>query len=233
MKLSVIVPCFNEAANIPLILKRFEESINRSGIELILVDNGSTDNSQSVLAELLPNYSFARVVKVEHNQGYGFGILSGLKAAEGEFLCWTHADMQTDPGDVIKALYLVENAATPEKTFVKGTRKGRPLRDNIFSLGMGLFNSIYLGAFLTEINAQPNLFHRSFFNSFVAPPYDFSLDLYAYYLARRQKLTIIRFPVLFPERIHGHSHWNIDFASKWKLIKRTLKFSVKLKRELQ
>lgn len=45
MKLSIVVPCYNEQENIPLLLKRFEEVIKREDMEVILVDNGSTDES--------------------------------------------------------------------------------------------------------------------------------------------------------------------------------------------
>ena len=54
MKLSIVVPCYNDEQNIPLILNRFGEIIKRENIEVILVDNGSTDDSALVLAELLP-----------------------------------------------------------------------------------------------------------------------------------------------------------------------------------
>lgn len=83
MKLSIVVPCYNEEQNIPLILNRFGEIIKREDIEVILVDNGSTDDSALVLAELLPKYAFARTVRVEVNQGYGYGILQGLRQCRG------------------------------------------------------------------------------------------------------------------------------------------------------
>ena len=56
--------------------------------------------------------------------------------------------------------------------------------------------------------------------------------VYALYMARRKGLKVLRFPVDFPERVHGESKWNTGLASKWKFIKRTLDFSVKLKRAL-
>ena len=68
MKLSIVIPCYNEGKNIPLILSRFDEVINRKDIEALLVNNGSTDNSEEVLDELLPKYPFARVVNVQENR---------------------------------------------------------------------------------------------------------------------------------------------------------------------
>ena len=108
MKLSVVIPCYDEADNIPLILERFDGIIKRDDIEVVLVDNGSTDSSPEVLNTLLPKYPFAKTIRVEVNQGYGYGIVQGLKVSTGEFIGWTHADMQTDPADLLKALDIIE-----------------------------------------------------------------------------------------------------------------------------
>ncbi len=231
MKLSVVIPCYNEALNIPLILQRFQAVIHRKDIEVILVDNGSTDQSEQILRKLIPIYPFAKTVRVVNNQGYGYGILEGLKVAQGTFVGWTHADMQTDPKDVIRALELAEKMPTPY-VFVKGTRHGRSIFDNIFTWGMGLFETLLLRTWLWDINAQPNIFSRQLLDSWKQPPFDFSLDLFALYQAKKLKYSIMRFPVIFPQRIHGQSHWNSGLRAKWKFIKRTLEFSFKLKKGL-
>jgi len=108
VKLSLIIPCYNEAKNLPLLLERCASLGNSENIEVVLVDNGSSDNSSEVLQRLLPKFPHCRSVRVEINQGYGFGILAGLKAAHGNLLAWTHADMQTDPKDILQALELFE-----------------------------------------------------------------------------------------------------------------------------
>lgn len=232
MKLSIIVPCYNEAENIPLILKKFAECIKNEEIEVILVNNGSTDESAKILDVLLPSYSFAKTVLVPVNQGYGYGILQGLKAASGSFIGWTHADMQTDPADVLKAYHILEDSNWKENIFVKGNRKGRGLFDQFFTTGMSIFETLYLGKRLYDINAQPNIFAKSFFEKWQNPPFDFSLDLYALFMARVNKLELKRIKVEFPPRIHGESHWNNgSLKAKWKFIKRTLDFSKKLKKE--
>jgi len=232
MKLSIVVPCYNEEKNIPLILEKFNEVIDRDDIEVLLVNNGSTDNSKEIMNKLVPNFNFARVVTVENNQGYGFGITSGLKESQGEFIGYTHADMQTDPADVLKALDIIKKQDNPKNCYVKGDRKGRAGIDQFFTMGMSTFETIYLGKKLWDINAQPNIFHRSFFEKLTNIPKDFSLDLYFLYTAQKQGLEVIRFDVIFPERIYGESSWNTGFSSKWKFIKRTLDFSFKLKKEL-
>ena len=116
---------------------------------------------------------------------------------------------------------------------MKGLRKGRPLFDVLFSVGMGIFETLYFGKKFIDINAQPNLFPKAFFEKWDNPPTDFSLDLYAYYMALDANLPVIRFPVLFPERVHGHSKWNTGLKAKYKFIKRTLSFSIELKQKIR
>jgi glycosyltransferase involved in cell wall biosynthesis len=230
MKYSLVIPCYNEAANLPLLLDRCKTLSDHQNIEIILIDNGSTDSSSQVLSELLPSYRHCKSIRVEKNQGYGFGILAGLKVAQGDILGWTHADMQTDPKDLLRAIQIFE--ANGNQLYVKGMRIGRPLADVVFTIGMSIFESILLRTRLWDINAQPNLFPRGFFESWENPPHDFSLDLYAYFLARHQGLPVHRFSVKFGERAHGVSHWNVNWAAKVKFIRRTIDFSIELKKRL-
>ena len=230
MHLSIIIPCYNEEENIPLILEKFQKAIKGEDMEVVLVDNGSTDGTPGLLVKLLPAYPFARAVRVPVNQGYGYGILQGLQQAKGTFIGWIHADMQTDPADVVKAYHLLHSNNWNRKLYIKGNRKGRGLIDQFFTMGMGIFETLYLKKRLYDVNAQPNIFSRAFFNKWKNPPYDFALDLYALYMARLWKLKVIRFSVSFPPRIHGTSHWNTGVAAKWKFIKRTVSFSKKMKK---
>jgi glycosyltransferase involved in cell wall biosynthesis len=231
VNLSLIIPCYNEAANLPLLLPRCAEITKSGDIEVVLVDNGSTDDTPDVLAKLLPEHPGCRSVRIEVNQGYGFGILSGLRAGTGDILAWTHADMQTDPADVIAGLEIFR-ASNTERTFVKGRRYGRPLADVAFTIGMSFFETLLMMRPLWDINAQPTMFPRSFFETWDNPPHDFSLDLFAYYQARRAGLGIRRFPVRFGERAHGTSHWNVDWKSKIKFIRRTIDYSLRLRANL-
>nr|WP_246654332.1 glycosyltransferase family 2 protein [Azospirillum formosense] len=228
----MVIPCYNEARNLPLLLARAGEAFVRPDVELVLVDNGSTDDTPSVLRDLLPAHPFARSVRVEVNQGYGFGILSGLRAARGRVLGWTHADMQTDPADALTGFALFDGAADPDRLFVKGRRQHRPLGDAVFTAGMGMFETLLLRQPMWDINAQPTLFGRGFFESWDDAPHDFSLDLYAFYMARARGLEVKRFPVLFGERAHGVSHWNVNWRAKAKFIRRTVDFSLALRKRI-
>lgn len=230
MKYSIVIPCYNEEKNIkPLIEKCY--SILRDDLEIILLDNGSTDNSRSIFSSYKKIYKKIRFLKLNKNKGYGNGILFALKQAKGDIIGWTHADLQTDPGDIIKAISFFELNTDP--LFVKGTRKGRPFTDNFFTFFMTIFESLLLRTIMFDINAQPTLFNKQFFKIWKNPPKDFSLDLYAYYMAKTQKIKIVRFPVFFHKRIYGVSSWNIGFISKYKFIKRTIQYSLTMKSHLK
>ena len=231
MKFSLIIPCYNESKSLPQLLERCTPLTQKGNIEVILVDNGSKDETSTVLDTLLPQYPGCRSIRVEQNQGYGFGITSGLSAATGDILGWTHADLQTDPADLLQGIALFEQFG--KNTLVKGKRYGRPLSDTVFTAGMSLFETILFRRGFWDINAQPNLFPRNFFESWVnIAPKDFSLDLFVYFMAQKKGLAIKRFPVKFGKRVFGTSHWNIDWKAKKKFIMRTIQFSLELKKQV-
>jgi polyisoprenyl-phosphate glycosyltransferase len=232
--LSLVIPCFNERKNLPLLIARISESFAAgSALEVILVDNGSSDGSSPLFVQAAREHSMIRSLRVEVNQGYGFGILAGLDAARGAHLGFCHADMQTDPADALVALRRIRESSRPERVYLKGRRYGRPLNDVAFTVGMSAFETLLLRVPLWDINAQPNVFPRAFYESVRAgAPHDFSLDLYLYHAAKVRGLEVVRFPVRFGERAHGVSHWNIDWRSKLKFIKRTVDFSLELQRRI-
>ena len=226
--LSVILPCYNESKGLENILNRFQEAGKDISFELILVDNGSTDNSAEVLASLVPKFSFARSIRVEKNVGYGHGIFTGLQNARGELLAWSHADLQTDPGDVFRALELYQKAPRSVPHLVKGRRNGRSLAERVVSRGMEVAAFMLLRGFLTEINAQPKLFHRSLLEHLTSPPTDFNFDVYVLNQARRHGWQIEAFDVSFPPRKYGQSNWAATWRSKIRTIARSTWFMFKL-----
>jgi glycosyltransferase involved in cell wall biosynthesis len=229
-KLSIIVPCYNEGETIPHLLARYAKALGtRNDVEVILVNDGSKDNTREVLEEEKSLYPFLTIVNVYPNAGYGNAVTTGLLAATGEIIGWTHGDLQTPPEDMLRALVLFEQYKGHAPLYIKGKRYGRPLFDCIFTFGMSVFESILFGTLLYDINAQPNVFKRSFLEKWENPPKDFSLDLYAFLLAHKSDYHIIRFPVHFGERFAGVSSWNTSWKNKYKFIKRTIDFSLKLR----
>jgi len=225
MKLSLVIPCYNEAGNILPLLDKCKH-FSSSEIEIILINNGSTDNTESEILNHIHKYPCCKSFSIANNVGYGHGILTGLRKASGDIIGWTHADLQTDPTDILKALPLMKDK---NDIFLKGRRYGRPFMDVLFTFGMSCFETFLLKKILYDINAQPTLFSRNFLELWKNPPEDFSLDLYAYYLAKVHGLNIIRIPVLFGKRNYGESKWNTGLTARVKFIKRTISFSLKLR----
>lgn len=226
MKISIIIPCYNEAESLPELVALIRSADFDDGYEIILVDNGSTDETETILPSLLEGDAKIRSIRINQNQGYGHGILEGLKSAEGDILAWTHADLQTNPADIKTAAAFFE---INPNAFVKGRRYGRPVIDVLFTVGMSFFEILLLRRIFWDINAQPTVFSKKFFDTWDQPPTDFSLDLFAYFMAKKFKLAVKRFPVHFGDRQFGKSHWNVDWKSKYKFIRRTINFSLELK----
>lgn len=231
MILSIIIPCYNEARNLPLLLDAFSQVNFSQQIEVILVENGSSDESANLLKSLSPSYPFLKTIYLSQNEGYGGGIIRGLSEAKGNFIAWTHADLQIQPADFLNVLKLLKEKNFSKNIFIKGTRQGRSYFDQFFTISMAIFESLLLRQWLWDINSQPNVFHRSFLSNLLIPPSDFSFDLYFYVKAKKKGLEICRFPVTFAPRKYGISSWNTGFKGKWKFIKRTFALSLILKKE--
>lgn len=231
MKLSVVLPCFNEAENLPGLVERYREVWPEYEAELILVNNGSTDRSAEVLAELLASgkYPFARSVLVEKNRGYGHGIFTGLQSARGEFLAWSHADMQCSPEDPFRAYEAIQGKAEPQQWVVKGQRAKRGGTAQLVTNVMSLLSTMVLWKRLTDINAQPKVFPRALMSQLVAPPDGFPFDLYVLFRALRSGMKIATIPVVFGARAHGQSKWAFSFLSRWRTIWNMIKFIFRLR----
>lgn len=237
MKLSVVVPCFNEAKNVQILLDQLETVVKdfEHKLEVIVVDGASTDETPFELKKKfnhLPADSFKLILKTERG-GYGKDIMEGLSHCTGDILCWTHADLQTDPKDVITAFEkYIELTKNQNKVFIKGNRLRRRPLEVFFSFGMQIISWIVLRVYISDINAQPKLFSRDFYDNHLikSPPDDFSLDLYALYLAKTNNFKIATIPVYFKKRLHGEAKGGGGgWKMRLKLIKRTFKYIFKLK----
>ena len=229
-KLTIIIPCFNEARSLPDLIEKCKEIVAQNPVKFIFVDNGSRDDTQEVFKLHLRNEPKLRMILLAENQGYGGGILAGLAHAVTEHIGWTHADLQADPADVVKALRILEDPNTPQNVLVKGRRRGRALGSVFFTFAMSLFETLLFRTIIKDVNAQPTVFRRDFLLKWTDAPTDFALDLYAYAIAKKLGLQVRRFPVLFVTREHGISNWNVGWRSRNRFILRTIKFSFTLRK---
>ena len=235
IKYSIIVPCYNEEDCIEELLNKFDKALNNNNklkisnnFELIFVNNGSNDSSQIILEKIIKNFNYIKLLNIKKNLGYGFGIYEGLKFSKGEYIGWTHADLQAEPNDVFKAIEIIESS-NQKYIFVKGFRKNRNLYDSFFTFGMSFFESILFGTRLENINSQPNIFSRSLLVRIKKPPKDFSFDLFVLLIAKYSNYKIFRFNVDFNKRLYGYSKSQRNLRQKINFIITTIKYSIKLK----
>ena len=226
-RLSVVVPCFNEAASLPALVDAFGQAGSGRDFELILVDNGSTDGTAEAIRDLPP---FTRRLRLLKNRGYGGGIWAGLSAAEGEYLAWTHADLQCDPADVFAAHDALLASGAPHRTIVKGLRRRRSLREEIVTRGMNALATAVLRRPFRDVNGQPKVFHRSLTVSLERPPSDISFDLFVLDRAMRLGWSIETVPVVVRPRAHGESSWAATWASQWRAAALVAKSMFRLRR---
>jgi glycosyltransferase involved in cell wall biosynthesis len=222
---SVVLPCYNEAENIPLLLTRVAALADRGDFELVLVNNGSTDATGDVIASAVRSgdYPFLRCVTVEKNRGYGDGIYQGLRTARGKILAFSHADIQTPPEDVFNAFDIVARGEIDlGRTLIKGFRTNRSSDKEFLTRWLGRVVRVLLGVDIRDVNGQPKVFDRAFLDSLRDPPADFSFDTYLLYRARLQGLDIRTFDVDFGERMHGSSKWASSFVARHRTILRYL-----------
>lgn len=114
MKVSLVVPCYNEEEMLPLTvseLTRFldgcvEDKLIDSGSEIIFVDDGSRDSTWQLIAEASEKHARVTGVKLSRNRGHQNALLAGMEVADGDFIITIDADLQDDVNvirDMVKA----------------------------------------------------------------------------------------------------------------------------------
>jgi glycosyltransferase involved in cell wall biosynthesis len=106
LRLSVVMPCFNERSTIEEILKRVRAAPYEK--EIIVVDDGSTDGTREILKQLEPQYGL-RLFFHEKNQGKGGALATGFAAATGDVVVIQDADLEYDPADYAQLIKPIED----------------------------------------------------------------------------------------------------------------------------
>ena len=226
--LSLVIPCYNEEKNLSELIRYCIPILDRKDIQIIFEDNGSTDNTPDILPGLINGYLMAKYLRVEINKGYGNGIMCGLKAADSDILAWTHADLQTNPLDILIGLDMLDMDKISEAVFIKGKRVKRSLFDWIFTSTMRIIGWIIVGVNLEDVNGQPTIFSRKFFKNWDNPPEDSLLDLYAFLKAKNSGINISRFPVNYLKRKYGIGY-NESLLSKLRFSILNIKYMLEYK----
>jgi len=96
--LSVIIPVYNSESTIEAVVRVIKETLsNKTNFEIILINDGSKDNSCKKCLELLRNHNFIRFINLSKNFGQHNAILAGLKFARGEYIVVLDDDLQSPP----------------------------------------------------------------------------------------------------------------------------------------
>mgnify|MGYP001134898390 CR=1 FL=1 len=107
--LSVVAPARDEAANLSRFIAETVETLESLAeeCELIIIDDGSTDQTESILRDAMARCSFLRVLSFDQRAGKSAAWEAGFRAARGRFIATIDADLQNDPKDIPKMLALI------------------------------------------------------------------------------------------------------------------------------
>jgi glycosyltransferase involved in cell wall biosynthesis len=147
MKLSVILPVYNEEDNIKkgTIDKVLEYLTKKKWLyEVLIVDDGSSDKTIPLIKKkYLPN-KYIRIVE-KHHEGKAYSVIAGIKHATGDVLFFTDFDLATPIEELEKIINEIENGNDVVIGSRSGMRKGAPLTRKILSKGMVLVRDVLVG----------------------------------------------------------------------------------------
>lgn len=162
--LSIVIPAYNEGHHLESVIRRIHGTLRASGpsFEIVLVNNGSTDNTSEVAQILSRELSEVRVVDVRQNLGYGNGVLRGLAEARGEVLGWMHADEQATPEHLLEIYRVLKERGLDVSRAVRIHRHEslwRVFQSKAYNF---LFRTMFNMPF-NDINGTPKLMTRAFY----------------------------------------------------------------------
>ncbi len=122
VELSLVCPAHNEAANIEPLVREWEEVLQRVGcsFEIILVDDGSTDDTFDRIRQLATDRPYLRGIRLASKSGQSAALVAGFQVARGRWIVTSDADLQNDPHDLPRLL-----RAAAEAELVCGWRRDR------------------------------------------------------------------------------------------------------------
>jgi len=154
MKLSVIIPVYNEASTIRQVLERINAAPLPPGMEreIVAVNDGSSDGSEKVLEELRAEGLIQALHSEKQNRGKGYALRQGFKEATGDYLIIQDADLEYQPEDFGR---LLEPVLSGKAEVVYGSRfwgdaKGMSLAHNLGNRLLSWTNFLLFGRYLSD-----------------------------------------------------------------------------------
>lgn len=217
-KLSLVIPMFNEEANAEKVTLEIKKELDKEAInyELILVNNGSSDNTSNILTKLAQENTAIKTVTVEKNQGYGWGILNGLRWASGEYLGFMGGDGQIDPQDVTKIFKHMLQGTYPICKAHRYHREDGLIRN----LVSNIFNKMFVYTFkvkVGDINGSPKIMSRQCYESLNLSSKDWFLDAEVLIKANYLSMQVGEIPIVFRRRVGGRS--SVRLSTVWEFLR--------------
>ena len=161
--LSVVFPAFNEAANIRAVVEDAYQTLPKlaSVFEIIVVNDGSKDNTGEICDELAEQFSNVRVVHHPRNRGYGAALKSGIKLARHDLIFFTDADGQFDLNEVAA---LIDESDNYDIVAGYRARRQDPPHRLLFAWGWNVLVRFVLGIRIRDIDCAFKVFNRRVFD---------------------------------------------------------------------
>lgn len=219
MKLSVIIPVFNEAETLPTILKKIIDlPVNK---EIVIVDDHSTDGSSAII-EGYRHLENIKIIKHPANYGKGMAIRSALQEVTGTITIIQDADLEYDPGDYEK---LIEPILKEHIPVVYGARRGTHHSYFRYYLGgrlLSLIVNILYKQHLTDVSCCYKVFETGFLKSIPLTCVGFDFDCEITTRIAKRNIRIREIPVRYIPRTFEEGkkiRWIDGAKAIWILLK--------------
>jgi glycosyltransferase involved in cell wall biosynthesis len=222
MKLSVIIPVYNEVESIREILKRVKAT--KMAAEIIIVDDGSKDGTRDILKKL-DGKGGVRIILHEKNQGKGAAVRTGMKAAKSDILLIQDADLEYDPRDYPALLKPLEEGIADVvygSRFLGGPRRATMFWHMLANKMLTFMTNLLYDTILSDMETGYKVFRRKVIEGMVihANSFDFEPEFTAKILKRRYRIYEV--PITFNPRDYTQGKkikLHDAFEAVWTLLK--------------
>ena len=228
--LSIVIPVFNEINFLYKLFEQIKKFFNDENIELIVVDDGSTDGSSNLLEELKAkkNYKYSfKLIRLDINSGKGKAIQTGIKNANGEYVLLQDADLELDCKDAKEMFDMILSNEDIKCIFGSRYLSGKLKKNNYFFNNLvGKINSLIFNLFfsqsLSDVHCGLKILHRSVINKINISVNDFGIEIDLASQIVRNNFFIYEFGVsyFFRSKLQGKKiTWIDGLKSFYYLIK--------------
>ena len=226
MKLSIVIPIYNEAATILDLLNMVDSVAIGMDKEFVLVDDCSKDGTRDVLKKVAVNHPTWQVLFHEVNQGKGAALRTGFAAATGDFVIIQDADLEYDPREYpILLRPLTENRA--DVVFGSRFQGGGPHRVCFFWHYLGnkfltTFSNMMTNLNLTDMEVCYKVFRREVLQSLKLHENRFGFEVEITAKVARGKWRLYEVPISYYGRSYEEGKkitWKDGFRALWCIIK--------------